>query len=233
MALGLAVALGLAAAAQPAVAAPVAQVVSVKVNAGMLDQYLQETQKLQGVLTRLGSRGTMRVWNTTAGGPDTGTILVAVEYPDMAAWAADSPRIQADAEWKKLVAGLATVRTLLGTSIWRDISPEASASSPGKVLLLTGAEVEPGQLETYRQRVATSRAISGRLGLKGRLRMWQAQLAGPEAGSVAVGVEYPDVATYVAEQEKLSADPEWQKLLSGLDGVRKLRGRWLYQEITP
>jgi hypothetical protein len=233
VALGLALALGLAAWSSPAAAAPVVQVVTVKVNPGMLDQYLAETKKLQGVLARLESKGTMRVWNTTQGGTDTGTVLVGVEYPDMAAWAADSPRIQADAEWKKIVAGLATVRTVMSSAIWRDISPSASTSGPGKVLVLTGVEVKPGQLEEYKERVGSARAINERLGLTGRLRMWRAELAGPEAGAVAVGIEYPDVASYVAEQDKLSADSEWQTLLSSLDAVRTPAGRWMYQEITP
>lgn len=230
---GLALALGVAVLSPPASAAPVVQVVTVKVNPGMLDQYLQETQKLQGILARLGSKGTMRVWNTTAGGTDAGTTIVGLEYPDEAAWATDSPKIQADAEWKKLVAGLANIRTLVGTSLWRDISTSASASAPGKVLVLTGVAVKPGQLEEYRKRVGTASAINERLGLTGRVRIWHADLAGPATGSVAVGVEYPDVATYVAEQAKLSADAEWKAFLSGLDSVRTVTGRWMYQEVTP
>lgn len=233
IAFAVVLALGAASVSQSAAAAPVIQVVTVKVNPGMLEQYRQETKKLQGVLTRLGSKGQMRLWNTTAGGTDTGTILVGVEYPDQASWAADAPRMQADAEWKKIVAGLATVRTVLSTSIWRDISPSPSASAAGPVLVITGAEVKPGKLDEYRKRVGAARAISERLGVKGRLRMWRAELAGPETGAVAVGLEYPDLATYVADQDKLAADAEWQGLLSGLDELRTPTGRWLYQEITP
>jgi hypothetical protein len=65
------------------------------------------------------------------------------------------------------------------------------------------------------------------------MRAWHAELAGPITGSVVVGVEYSDLATYVANQAKLVSDPEWQKLLAGLEELRTLAGRWLYREITP
>jgi hypothetical protein len=37
----------------------------------------------------------------------------------------------------------------------------------------------------------------------------------------------------VADQAKLTGDAERQKLISGLDGVRTIQGRWLYRDITP
>lgn len=216
-----------------AAAQPVAQVVTVKVTPGMLEPYRQELKKVRGVQTRLASKATMRAWSTTEGGTDAGAVLVVVEYPDAAAWAADSPRLRADAEWQKLQTGLIKMRTVVSNSIWRDVSPEASTPSAGSVLLLTGVNVKPGKLEEYRQRVGSMKAISDRLKLGGRTRMWRADVAGTDTGSVAVGIEYPDLATYVAEQDKLTGDPEWQKLLAGLDDVRTLTGRWLYREITP
>jgi hypothetical protein len=226
------------AAPTPAAAAhhePVIQVVTVHVKPGMAERYRQEVGKLSGAMARLGGSGRIRMWQTMVGGPDAGDTLVGVEYPNAAAWAADSPKIQADAEWQNIVAGLDDLRTLESVSIWRDISPNAvQAMSPGSgVLHITGVQVKPGKLETYRERVGASQAIIERLELKGQVRMWHAELAGPDTGAVAVGVEYPDLATYVAEQAKLAADPEWQKLLSGLDEIRTLTGRWLYREITP
>ena len=79
----------------------------------------------------------------------------------------------------------------------------------------------------------SARAINERLKIPSRVRIWQADLAGTTAGALAIGSEYADVPTYVAAQEKLAADAEWQKFLAGLDDVRTVTGRWLYQEITP
>jgi len=229
----LALALGLAVMPGAAEAGSVIQVVTVDVKPGMLEQYRQELKKVRGVLTRLGSKASMRAWNTTAGGPDSGQVLVGLEYPDEAAWAADSPKIQADAEWQKIQSGLANVRTVVSNSIWRDVSPVVSKGAPGSTLVITGVAVKPGRQDDYLQRVASLNAVSDRLGLKGRTRVWHATLAGPAAGSMAVGAEYPDLASYVTEQGKMSADAEWKKTLAGLDEVRTLTGRWLYQEITP
>lgn len=231
---GLALALGSFAMPQQAAAAqPVVQVVTVTVEPGKLEQYRQELKKVAGVMTRLGSKATMRVWNTTAGGTDSGQILVGLEYPDQAAWAADSGKLQADAEWQKIQAGLSGVRTVVSNAIWRDISLQTSASAPGKTLVLTGVAVKPGMLEEYRKRATSSMAISDRLKVSGRVRIWQAELAGAATGAVAIGIEYPDVAAYVAAQDKLGADAEWQKLRASFDGLRTINGRWLYAEITP
>jgi hypothetical protein len=229
----LALALGLAVTPGAAEAGSVIQVVTVEVKPGMLEQYRQELKKVRGVLTRLGSKATMRVWNTTAGGPNAGQLLVGLEYPDEATWAADSPKVQGDAEWQKIQAGLANVRTVVGNSIWRDVSPVVSKGPPGSTLVLTGVAVKPGKQDDYLQRIATLNGVSDRLGLKGRTRVWHALLAGPAAGSIAVGIEYPDLGSYVSEQAKMTADAEWKRTLAGLDDLRTMTGRSLHQEITP
>ena len=175
----------------------------------------------------------MRVWNTTTGGADSGQILVGLEYPDQAAWAADAGKLQADAEWQKIQAGLAGIRKVVSNAIWRDVSPEMSSSSAGPTLVLTGVAVKAGKLDEYLERVASARAINERLQIPSRVRIWKAEIAGAATGSIAIGVEYPDASAYVAAQEKLAADAEWKKLLAKLDDLRTLEGRWLYQEIMP
>ena len=231
---GLVLAIGSVAVPQWAAAAqPVVQVVTVTVNPGKLEPYRQELKKVRGVMTRLGIKASMRVWNTTAGGTDTGQVLVGLEYPDQVAWAADAGKLQADAEWQKIQAGLSGMREVVSNSVWRDISLEASSAGAGKTLVLTGVAVKPGKLEEYRKRVGSAKAINDRLKIPSRVRMWQAELAGASTGSVAIGAEYPDASAYVAAQEKLAADAEWQKLFASLDDLRTLEGRWMYQEITP
>lgn len=230
----LALALGFGSLALPlsAAAEPLIQAVTVKVTPGKLEQYRQELKKIRAIQTRLGSKGTMRVWNITSGGADAGQVLVGLEYPDAASWAADSGKMQADAEWQKVQAGLVGIRTVVSNSIWRDISSVASTASAGATMVITGVEIKPGKLEDYRKAVASATPISERLKAGGRTRLWQADLAGAEAGDVVVGIEYADTASYVAAQEKLAADSEWQKVRASLDDLRTVSGRWLYQEIT-
>jgi hypothetical protein len=212
---------------------PVLQVVAVKVKPGMLDKYRKEVKKLRGVLERIGSEATVRMWSNNQGGPDAGTILVALEFPNAEAWAADSPKMQADKAWQDVLGDLHKLRTLEGSSMWRDISPVSAGSSPGSVLVVTGVSVNPGLLDTYRERLSQIPSINERLGVTATIRMWHATLAGPNTGNVAVGAEYRDLATYVRENATLSADPEWQGVLSGLSSIRTLQSRSLYLEITP
>ncbi len=223
-------------AAEPAAAAhheAVVQVVTVDIMPGKLGQYRQEVKKLVAVMKRLGSSGTVRMWSAAVAGPDTGNVLVGLEYPNSATWAADSAKLASDTEWQKIVSGLDELRTVASNSVWREVSPTPGGAGAGSVLAITGVQVNPGKLDAYTKKVDDARAITERLGIGGDFRIFHAELAGPNTGAVAVGVVYPDLAAYVAETGKLSADAEWKKLLNELAGMRTLVGRWLYQEITP
>ena len=209
------------------------QVVSVRVAPGKMEKYLGKVKQLDGILRRHQSPAKVRVWNTTVGGPDTGNTIVGLEYPNAAAWAADSGKLQADSEWQKIVRGLDDIRTLESNSVWREISVTPMPAGSGGVLAVTAVQVKPGKLDAYRKRVDSARAITERLGLSGTLRMWQADVAGPNTGGVVVGIEYPDLVSYVSDQGKLAGDSEWRKLLRGLDELRTLGGRWIYQDVTP
>jgi uncharacterized protein YbaA (DUF1428 family) len=236
LALALAPFLAGLAAPAPARAAhhePVLQAYLVDVKPGKLDQYRGEVKKLAGVMKRVGSPAVVRMWRRTAAGPETGGVLVGVEYPNAAAWAASQPKLEADAEWKRIMSGLPAIRTLESYAIWRDISTVPPSGGSGSVLVVTGVRVKPGRLEDYRKRVGGAATISKRLGLSGSMRMWHADLAGTLTGAVAVGVQHPDLAGYVADQAKLAGDAEWQKLLSGLTEMRTIVGRTMYVEITP
>jgi hypothetical protein len=232
----LAVALAAVLSPQQATAAhhePVLMAVTVDVAPGRMQDYQKAVKQLQGVMTRLGGGATVRMWNVTAGGPDSGSTVVGVQYPNAAAWASLSEKSRQDAEWQKIVAGLDGIRTIKSVSILKDITPNPSDAPAGSVLVGTGVRVKPGKLDEYLSRISGSRAISERLGMGGRLRVWQSTLAGPGTGAVFIGVEYPDLGTYVSSQAKLESDPEWQKLISGLGDLRSVEGRWLYQEVTP
>lgn len=223
-------------AAPPAIAAhhePVTQVVTVDVKPGQLEKYRQEVEKLMGVMERLGSKATLRMWQTTAGGPDTGNVLVGVEYPDAGSWAADGETLANDAEWQEITSGLDALRTVVSTSLWRDVSTAPGEAGTGKVLLITGVDVKPGKLDAYREKVADLHAIAERLELGGSPRIWHAEVAGPGTGAVVVGIQHDDLADYVADRDKLAMDAEWQKLLGELDTMRTVTGRWLYRDITP
>jgi hypothetical protein len=101
----------------------VLQTVSVRVEPGRLDDYVALIEKLRKVSARLGTSNTMRVWQATAAGEGTGTVVVGVIYKDLATYAADSTKIQNDSEWQNLVGGLDGMRTIVSIGLARNVGP--------------------------------------------------------------------------------------------------------------
>ncbi len=81
------------------------QVVSVDVKAKNQAKYLEKLAKAQAIFARLGLPA-FRVWQSTLAGPNTGGLAIAIEYADMASFAAGQSKLQADAEWQKWLENL-------------------------------------------------------------------------------------------------------------------------------
>jgi hypothetical protein len=111
--------------------------------------------------------------------------------------------------------------------------PTADAVDRDAVLLVVAVQVEPGQLDKYVEQVSKFNGIAERVQATARLRIWEADVAGDATGLVIVGVQYPDLAAYAADADKLEADAEWQKLVGGLDDIRKIVSRTMYRELKP
>src|SRR3990172_12156021 len=84
----------------------VLQVTAVQVKAGQMDAYLAKVKQLTAINKRLGTAVTTRVWEATLAGDGTGTVVVGIEYPSLAAFAENSTKVQADPEGQKLIAGV-------------------------------------------------------------------------------------------------------------------------------
>lgn len=96
----------------------VLQGVLVAVKPGKLDTYVQRIAQLQGVLERVGATSTIRVWQATLAGQQTGTVAVGLVHPSLAAYAENTGKLQGDAEGQKLLAGLDSIRTIVSTSLF-------------------------------------------------------------------------------------------------------------------
>jgi hypothetical protein len=103
----------------------VLNVLAVKVKAGQEDAYLQKVKALQGVMSRLQTGGTMRVWRATQAGEASGTIYVGIEYPNLESFAKGTSKASADDEWRKLVRDVdaSGMRELLGNSLMVEVTP--------------------------------------------------------------------------------------------------------------
>ena len=76
--------------------------------------------------------------------------------------------------------------------------------------------------------------IFERLGIKARRRYMQASLAGPDAGTIAVVIEYPNLTSLATAQEKLANDAEWQKYIDKVtDAGMSVESNSIWVDITP
>ncbi len=94
----------------------------VVVEASDSTAYMGDLAKIRAALTRLGSKSTMRVWRTRFAGPDAGAIIVSIEYPDMATFAAEDVKTQNDAEYTSLIKGLDRVRKIVSDSLYEEMN---------------------------------------------------------------------------------------------------------------
>lgn len=83
--------------------------------------YAQEVVKVRPILKRLGSAAEVRVWRARFAGPETGTVVVSVEYADLATLAKDEAAAMADPEYRTWLAGLAKMRKVLSDSTYDEL----------------------------------------------------------------------------------------------------------------
>jgi len=91
--------------------------------------------------------------------------------------------------------------------------------------------IETADLPAYQAKVAKVNEAMHRLGGKTTLRFWRARFAGPEAGSIVVTLEYPDIVNFAETDAKSAGDAEVQQLLRELAGMRKIVSDSLYEEV--
>ena len=218
-----------------AFAQAVIQSVVVKVNPGQMDTYLARVATLQGVMDRVGAQGSVRVWGASVAGTESGNTLVAVAFPSLAAFAEGQTKIQADAEWQKVIGGLDGIRTVVSQSLLesRDGGGVPAEVDEGAVLQGVIVRVHPGKLDEYLAAIEKLKAIQGRVGMSGTTRVWQSTLAGPATGNVAVAIVHANLAAYAADSGMLAGDAEAQKLIAGLDDIRTVVSRSLYTAAGP
>ena len=104
-------------------AEPVASVVTVDVK-GNLDEYLAGIKDLIALAKKLIPNATIRVWQATAAGEETGTVYVVLEHPSLEDYAKNNGKVRADPDWAKLIERFPkTGREILSNSLIRDVTP--------------------------------------------------------------------------------------------------------------
>jgi hypothetical protein len=87
------------------------------------DGYVKELEKGKALLKKLGSSAVIRVWRARFAGPETGSMVVSVEYPSLAAVVKDEAAAQASAEYQAWFKGLDKIRHVTSDSLYNELTP--------------------------------------------------------------------------------------------------------------
>ena len=213
-----------------AFAQAVLQSVTVRVEPGKMEAYLERIDQLQGVMDRLGGGARIGVWQATLAGAGSGNTLIGVSHPSLAAFAETTMKTGADAEWQTLFGGLDEFRTVVSNGLLVSRDGGGAPEPPGDGAVLQGVivRVKPGKLDDYLAQVEALRKVRERVGSSGNMRVFQATVAGEGTGNVAVGITYPSLAAWAVDSGKLRADAEGQKIFAGLDEIRTVLSSSLF-----
>ena len=79
--------------------------------------YMGQVNTLKASMQRLGSKSTVRAWRARFAGPNAGSIVVAVEYADMATMAKEDSMIASDAEYQATLKTMSQMRKIVSDSL--------------------------------------------------------------------------------------------------------------------
>ena len=83
--------------------------------------YMKELAQVQAHMKRLGGTATVRAWLARFAGSDTGSIVVSVEYKDMAEFAAIDAKMRDDAANVATMKNMDAIRTIISDSLYDEL----------------------------------------------------------------------------------------------------------------
>lgn len=93
----------------------------VMVEAPDVTAYAKALEQLESVLKSKGSPVKIRIWRATFAGPETGTVAVSAEYPNLEALAKDNDRIANDPEVRSAFSTLDKLRKIVSDSLYNEL----------------------------------------------------------------------------------------------------------------
>jgi len=85
--------------------------------------YTHEVETLQALYRKAGQPVTLRVWRATYAGPDTGTIVVTAELPNLAALAKMADAIRSNPEIGAEMNKIGGMRKVVSDSLYELLTP--------------------------------------------------------------------------------------------------------------
>jgi hypothetical protein len=80
--------------------------------------YVQEIEKGRQIMKSLGVQAETRVWQARFAGQDAGTVVVTIEFPNMAAFAEGDTKTHASTDYQNWVKGLDKIRKIISDSLY-------------------------------------------------------------------------------------------------------------------
>ena len=92
---------------------------------GNADAVLGEAAKTRAIFKRLGIDATRRYYQATLAGASTGSLVLAIEYPSLVAYATAQQKLAGDDEWQAYVEKLTGQDiSIESNSIWVEVAAE-------------------------------------------------------------------------------------------------------------
>jgi len=123
-----------------------------------------------------------------------------------------------------------TASVLLSMAAIMLIGGVAQAAEPVALRVLV---VQPANLQAYVHELGVAKGILKKAGAPGTIRVWQAQFAGAEAGTVIVSIEFANLAGLAHYYEAARSNADLVAELAKLATMRKVVSDSLYQELSP
>ncbi len=85
--------------------------------------YVKALEDGKALLKKKGSQGTIRAWIARYAGESAGSVVVTVEFPNLAALAKDDALFASDAELRAWLQSLGKIRKIVSDSIYEELKP--------------------------------------------------------------------------------------------------------------
>lgn len=83
--------------------------------------YTKELEKIRAGIARIGGKEVLRFWRARFAGQNAGQLVVSVEYPDLAYFAAEDAKMRADAELAAMLKDLDRIRKIVSDSLYDEV----------------------------------------------------------------------------------------------------------------
>jgi hypothetical protein len=110
------------------------------------------------------------------------------------------------------------------------ISAQALAADP---VVLRVIVIETADVSAYVHEVTNLSALSKKAGAPVILRVWKARFAGPNAGTVVVSVEYPNLTALAKNDDLMRSNADLAAEMKKIAAIRKIVSDSIYEEQTP